>query len=182
MFSIREQILDKENELAKLERKVKREEVNLVEVRKYINQLRKISVSVRRQHHQKTKGEAPKSSCRTTRNDGSYWKGKFRTKRKTAKLQIELTEVTRKECRLESENQELIKDIARVDSSIREQDSLRVSRLIKMKYFIKLGIEWNRPARKKSDRWIGSWTSQIGTRMFWKRFRVYLKNINTLKH
>ena len=32
MFSIREQILDKENELAKLERKVKREEVNLLEV------------------------------------------------------------------------------------------------------------------------------------------------------
>ena len=37
MFNIREQTLDKENELAKIERKIKREEVNLLEVEKYIN-------------------------------------------------------------------------------------------------------------------------------------------------
>jgi len=51
-------------------------------------------------------------------------------KEKQRKIQIELTEATRKECRLESENQELIKDIAGIDGSIRDQGSLRVFRRI----------------------------------------------------
>ena len=72
-------------------------------------------------------------------------------KEKQQKLQIELTEGTRKECRLESENQELLKNIAGIDGSIRDQDSLRVFRLINMKYFYQTEDRM-KPSSKKQIR------------------------------